>query len=50
MDNQKSAVLQASNNGHPKFNERFVDLAGQYSFTPRAIKPHGQRSNRTAGD
>jgi len=44
VDNQKTAVLQASNNGHPKFNERFVDLAGQYGFTPRACKPYRART------
>jgi len=44
VDNQKSAVLQASNNGHPKFNERFLDLAGLYGFTPRACKPYRART------
>jgi hypothetical protein len=44
VDNQKSAVLQASNTGSPKFNERFVDLAGQYGFTPRACKPYRART------
>ena len=44
VDNQKSAVLEASNNGHPKFNERFVDLALQYGFTPRACKPYRART------
>lgn len=44
VDNQKSAVLQASNTGSPKFNERFVDLAGYYGFTPRACKPHRART------
>jgi transposase len=44
VDNQKSAVLEASNNGHPKFNERFVDLAGHYGFTPRACKPYRART------
>jgi hypothetical protein len=41
VDNQKSAVLQASNNGHPK---RFVDLAGIYGFMPRACKPYRART------
>ena len=46
VDNQKSTVLQASNIGQPKFNERFVDLgcstvsprghAGRTGHAPRA--------------
>lgn len=44
VDNQKSAVLEASNHGHPKFNERFVDLAGHYGFSPRACRPYRART------
>jgi len=44
VDNQKSTVLQASNNGQPKFNERFMDLALQYGFTPRACRPYRART------
>jgi transposase len=44
VDNQKSAVLQASNTGSPRFNERFVDLAKHYGFTPRACKPYRART------
>jgi transposase len=44
VDNQKSTVLQASNSGSPKFNERFVDLAKHYGFTPRACKPYRART------
>jgi transposase len=44
VDNQKSAVLQASNIGQPKFNERFLDLALRYGFTPRACKPYRART------
>jgi transposase len=44
VDNQKSAVLQASNSGSPKFNERFVDLAKHYGFTPRACRPYRART------
>ena len=44
VDNQKSAVLQASNTGKPKFNERFVDLAGYYGFSPRACRPYRART------
>jgi transposase len=40
VDNQKSAVLVPSNHGQPRFNERFLDLAGQYGFTPRACRPY----------
>lgn len=43
-DNQKSTVLLASNSGHPRFNERFVDLAGHYRFTPRACRPYRART------
>ena len=44
VDNQKSAVLQASNMGSPRFNERFVDLAKWYGFTPRACRPYRART------
>jgi transposase len=44
VDNQKSAVLQASNSGSPRFNARFVDLASQYGFTPRACRPYRART------
>ena len=44
VDNQKSAVLHASHTGSPKFNERFVDLAGVYDFIPRACKPYRART------
>lgn len=44
VDNQKSTVLQASNTGSPKFNERFVDLAGHYGFAPRACRPYRART------
>lgn len=44
VDNQKSAVLQASNQGQPRFNERFLDLAGHYGFTPRACRPYRART------
>ena len=44
VDNQKSAVLQASNSGSPRFNERFVDLAKHYGFTPRACRPYRART------
>jgi transposase len=44
VDNQKSAVLKHPSNGKPYFNERFVDLAGYYGFTPRACKPYRART------
>jgi transposase len=44
VDNQKSTVLLASNSGHPRFNERFIDLAGHYGFTPRACRPYRART------
>lgn len=44
VDNQKSAVAQASNQGQPHFNERFLDLAGWYGFNPRACRPYRART------
>jgi transposase len=44
VDNQKSAVLKHPSNGKTYFNERFVDLAGYYGFTPRACKPYRART------
>jgi transposase len=44
VDNQKSAVLRASNQGQPIFNERFLDLADWYGFTPRACRPYRART------
>jgi Mu transposase-like protein/integrase-like protein len=44
VDNQKSAVLQPSNRGQPLFQPRFVDLAQQYGFTPKACRPHRART------
>jgi transposase len=44
VDNQKSAVLKPSNDGQPVFNERFLDLAGYYCFTPRACRPYRART------
>jgi transposase len=40
VDNQKSAVLVPSNQGQPRFNERFLDLAAYYGFSPRACRPY----------
>lgn len=44
VDNQKAAVLVPSNHGQPHFNERFLDLAGHYGFTPRACRPYRART------
>lgn len=44
VDNQKSAVLEPSNHGQPHFNERFLDLAAWYGFTPRACRPYRART------
>lgn len=44
VDNQKCAVLAYPSQGRPYFNERFVDLAGHYGFTPRACKPYRART------
>ena len=44
VDNQKSTVIEANNHGHAKFNERFLDLALWYGFTPRACRPYRART------
>lgn len=44
VDNQKSAVLQASHTGKPQLNPRFVDLAAHYDFIPRACRPYRART------
>ena len=43
VDNQKAAVVEHRAGG-PRFNERFVDLAGHYGFTPRACRPYRART------
>jgi hypothetical protein len=44
VDNQKTAVLENRNGQTPRFNERFVDLAGHYGFAPRACQPYRART------
>jgi len=45
VDNQKATVLvPAAVNGEPRFNERFLDLAGHYGFQPRACRPYRART------
>jgi transposase len=39
VDNQKAAVLEHRAGQEPRFNRRFLDLAGQYGFRPRACRP-----------
>jgi hypothetical protein len=40
VDNQKSTVLEHPRSGKVRFNERFLDLADWYGFTPRACRPY----------
>ena len=44
VDNQKAAVLAHKNGSQPVFNERFLDLAGHYGFSPRACRPYRART------
>lgn len=44
VDNQKSAVIENRVGHSVKFNERFIDLAGHYWFTPRACRPYRART------
>jgi transposase len=44
VDNQKCAVLKYPSRGKPHYNERFLDLAERYGFTPRACKPRRART------
>ena len=44
VDNQKTAVLEHMVGQGAVFNARFVDLAGQYGFTPRACRPYRART------
>jgi transposase len=44
VDNQKTAVLEHSVKGAVRFNERFLDLALHYGFTPRACRPYRART------
>jgi hypothetical protein len=44
VDNQKAAVLVHPSSGPVHFNPRFVDLAGNYGFLPRACKPYRART------
>jgi transposase len=44
VDNQKCAVLMHNAGQQAVFNARFIDLAGQYGFTPRACQPYRART------
>jgi len=44
VDNQKSAVIRHRAGERVVFNERFVDLACYYGFTPRACQPGRART------
>lgn len=44
VDNQKCAVLEHRVGEAPRFNARFLDLAGHYGFAPRACKPARART------
>lgn len=44
VDNQKAAVLVHKLDGQVQFNERFLDLATHYGFSPRACRPHRPRT------
>lgn len=44
VDNQKAAVLAHKSDGSVQFNERFLDLATHYGFTPRACRPYRART------
>ena len=44
VDNQKTAVLSHRVGEGVQFNPRFMDLARQYGFTPRACKPYRART------
>ena len=44
VDNQKSAVITHRIGEVVRFNDRFLDLAGLYGFTPRACRPYRART------
>jgi transposase len=44
VDNQKTTVIEHRIGGAVRFNERFVDFAGHYGFTPRACRPRRART------
>jgi len=44
VDNQKAAVIEHRVRDRVVFNDRFLDMAGHYGFTPRACRPNRART------
>lgn len=44
VDNQKVAVTANNGRGQVQFNERFLDVAAHYGFTPKACRPYRART------
>ena len=44
VDNQKALVIANRIGDRVRFNERFLDLASHYGFTPRACRPYRART------
>ncbi|HEU18632.1 MAG TPA: IS21 family transposase [Deltaproteobacteria bacterium] len=44
VDNQKSTVISHRIGDRVRFNERFIDFAGRYGFTPMACRPYRART------
>ncbi len=44
VDNQKTTVISHRHGGRVIYNERFLDLAAHYGFTPRACRPYRART------
>jgi len=44
VDNQKVAVLSHLPQEGPRFQARYLDLAGHYGFTPKACRPYRART------
>ena len=44
VDNQKAAVIEHRHGGQVIYHPRFLDLASQYGFRPRACRPYRART------
>ncbi len=44
VDNQKAMVIQHRVGAAVRFNERFLDMAAHYGFSPRACRPYRART------
>jgi hypothetical protein len=44
VDNQKATVIRHRIGEKVRFNERFLDFADHYGFTPKACRPHRART------